>query len=73
MSITVDAIYENGVLRPAEPLPLKEHEAVRVTIQPKTNWVQETYGIIGWKGSAELAERFATDAELEFPPPPEQP
>lgn len=73
MSITVEAIYENGVLRPVEPLPLKEHEAVRLTIQPKTSWVQETYGIIGWTGSAELAERFATDAELDFPPPSEQP
>lgn len=73
MSISVEAIYENGVLRPTEPLPLKEHEAVRLTIQPKSNWVQETYGIIGWTGSAELAERFATDAELEFPPSREQP
>jgi predicted DNA-binding antitoxin AbrB/MazE fold protein len=73
MAMTVDAVYENGVLRLATPLPLKEHEQVRVTIQPKTSWVEETCGILGWKGSAELAERFATDADLDFPPPVEQP
>jgi len=28
----VEAIYENGVLRPLEPLPLAERESVTVTI-----------------------------------------
>jgi predicted DNA-binding antitoxin AbrB/MazE fold protein len=28
----VDAIYENGVLRPLEPLLLEEHQRVRVTV-----------------------------------------
>ena len=32
MAFTVEAIYENGVLKPAEPLPLKEHEKVSVTV-----------------------------------------
>jgi predicted DNA-binding antitoxin AbrB/MazE fold protein len=73
MIITVEATYENGVLKPAQALPLREHEKVQVTIQPATNWVRETYGICGWKGSAEEAERFATDPELDFPPPPEEP
>jgi hypothetical protein len=52
---------------------LKDQEKVAVTIHPKSNWVQETYGILGWKGSAEEAERFATDPELDYPPPPEEP
>jgi predicted DNA-binding antitoxin AbrB/MazE fold protein len=34
MAHTVEAIYENGVLKPAEPLPLREHERVRVTVEP---------------------------------------
>ena len=33
MPLTVDAVYENGVLKPAQPLPLKEHEQVRVTVE----------------------------------------
>ena len=37
MAITVEAIYENGVLRLSEPLPLAEHEKVSVTVAPKTN------------------------------------
>ena len=32
MTNHVDAVYENGVLRPLEPLPLEEHQHVRVTI-----------------------------------------
>jgi len=73
MAITVEAIYESGVLRPVGPLPLREHERVQVTIQPATNWVQRTAGICGWKGSTEEAERFATDGDLDFPPPREAP
>ena len=34
MAFTVEAVYENGVLKPAEPLPLKEHEKVSVTVEP---------------------------------------
>ena len=34
MAITAQAVYENGVLKPAEPLPLKEHERVSVTVEP---------------------------------------
>jgi predicted DNA-binding antitoxin AbrB/MazE fold protein len=35
MTITVDATYEDGVLKPAQPLALREHEQVRVTVEPK--------------------------------------
>ena len=33
MTITVEATYENGTLKLVEPLPLKEHEKVRVTVE----------------------------------------
>ena len=32
----VSAIYENGVLRPTERLPLKEGETVEVTVEPRS-------------------------------------
>ena len=32
MAITVEAIYEDGVLKPAQPLPFGEHEKVRITV-----------------------------------------
>jgi predicted DNA-binding antitoxin AbrB/MazE fold protein len=59
MTITIEATYENGVLRPAQPLPLKEQEKVEVTIHSKANWVQETYGILRWTGDPEELRRLA--------------
>ncbi len=32
MSIQMEAVYENGVLRPLQPLPLTEHQRVTVAI-----------------------------------------
>ncbi len=34
MSQTIKAIYENGVLKPAATLKLKEHQQVKITIVP---------------------------------------
>lgn len=65
MNIVVDAVYENGVLRPQQLLPLKEHEQVSVIIQQKASAVQDTYGMMGWSGSAKSADYFAMDPELD--------
>src|SRR5712692_5398384 len=32
MTIHVDAVYEQGMLRPLEPLPLEEHQRVTLTV-----------------------------------------
>jgi predicted DNA-binding antitoxin AbrB/MazE fold protein len=34
MSITIQAVYEGGVLRPVQPLPLAEGQTVEVTVAP---------------------------------------
>jgi predicted DNA-binding antitoxin AbrB/MazE fold protein len=34
MGIQFDAVYENGVFRPLEPVPLSEHQRVTVTVDP---------------------------------------
>ena len=65
MTITVEATYENGVLRPAEPLPLQEYQKVRVTVQTQAADILEAYGIMGWKGDAATVEHFALDPELD--------
>ena len=36
MPITVEAVYENGVLKPDRLLPLKEKERVQVTVQRRS-------------------------------------
>ena len=65
MAIVVEATYENGVLKPAEPLPLAEHEKVQITVDsPRAPWSRRT-GLSGWTGDAELADRFARDPELD--------
>lgn len=69
MAIIVEAIYENGVLRLLEPVPLEGAQRVTVTIEPKKSWVDRTAGIMGWTGSAEDAEFLATDPDLEYPSP----
>jgi predicted DNA-binding antitoxin AbrB/MazE fold protein len=75
MAITIDAIYENGVLKPAEALPLKEHQKVRVTIESEKEptasppdeaelIVRRSYGLIGWTGDVETLRRVAEDPEF---------
>ena len=73
MTVTVEAVYENGVLKPMAPLPLREHERVQLTINVHSNWVQETAGMLGWNGSSEELAPFALDPELECPYLPEKP
>ena len=65
MTITVEATYENGVLKPSRPLPLKEHETVRVTIEPATGWAERTAGMIPWTGDLETLKRLAIDPEFD--------
>jgi predicted DNA-binding antitoxin AbrB/MazE fold protein len=64
MSIVVEATYENGVLKPAEPLPFGEHEKVRVTVEPQVTWAERTAGILQWTGDPEILRRVAEDDEF---------
>ena len=64
MLLTVEAIYENGVLRPMQPLPLQEHEKVQVTVQPAISLARQTAGMIPWTGDVETLERLARDPEF---------
>ena len=73
MAITVDAVVENGLLRPMQPLPFKENEQVRITIQPKENWVQESYGLCGWKGNPEELRRLLQERRKTLEDRPDDP
>ena len=64
MTLTVEAIYEDGVLKPTQPLPLTEHEKVRITIEPAMSVARQTAGMVPWFGDAELLERIAKDPEF---------
>lgn len=66
MTITIEAVYENGVLKPLGPLALKEQEKVELTIRMQPLNLVQAYGIIGWMGDAETLRRIAEDAEFSI-------
>jgi predicted DNA-binding antitoxin AbrB/MazE fold protein len=41
VAMTVKAVYENGVLKPKKPLPLKEHEEVEIEVRRLTEPVED--------------------------------
>jgi predicted DNA-binding antitoxin AbrB/MazE fold protein len=63
------AIYENGVLRPTERLPLKEGETVALTVETATGAppVNEGEVLARMKNAKTLQELFALYESL--PPP----
>ena len=70
MTITIEAIYENGVLKPAQPLPLQENQRVRVSVHTPVDVpnalaaVQRSYGLIRWTGDVDTLRRVAEDDEF---------
>ena len=67
MAITVEAVYEDGVLKPAQPLPFPEHEKVQVTVQSVLSRARQTAGLLRWAGDPALLERFIMDPERDPP------
>jgi predicted DNA-binding antitoxin AbrB/MazE fold protein len=65
MNFTLEATYENGMLRLEQSLPLRQHQRVRITLDTEASWVEQTAGMIRWTGGAETLERFAMDPELD--------
>ena len=55
-TLTIDAIYENGVLRPLEPLQgLSEHNKVRITIESEKTKVHPLLQFAGILSNEEAA------------------
>jgi predicted DNA-binding antitoxin AbrB/MazE fold protein len=65
MVLTVEATYENGVLKPAQPLPLREHEKVQVIVKSAMSRVRQTAGLIGWTGTQQDADYVALSPDLD--------
>lgn len=69
-TITIEAIYEDGVRKPAGPLPRSEHQKVQVTVHASGEVeaalaaVQRSHGLLRWTGDRETVERVATDDEF---------
>ncbi len=68
MAITVEAVYENGVLKPAQPLPLiPEGSRLWLTlhIAAEEDRAKKAYGLLGWTGDPETVRRVALDPDFD--------
>ena len=63
MSKQIEAVYENGVLRPDDPLDLKPNTRVRVTIQTPTTLRGSRGAVRELFGSVDLGYPTGTDNE----------
>jgi predicted DNA-binding antitoxin AbrB/MazE fold protein len=73
MAITVEATYEDGVLKPVMPLPfMREGARVWLTLHTaaEEDRVAKAYGLIGWTGDAETVRRVALDPDFDAPESP---
>jgi predicted DNA-binding antitoxin AbrB/MazE fold protein len=61
LPLQVEAVYENGVLRPLRPLDLKEHERVIVSVSQTTPTPAALEG--------EYIERIKRETQAEGPAP----
>ena len=66
MTLKLEATYEQGVLKPAHPLPLAEHERVEIVLLSKRSLADETAGMITWSGDPRDLERVACDPEFSI-------
>ena len=64
MAITVEAVYEDGVLKLDRPLPLNNLDRVQVTVQVKQSVARESAGMLRWDGDWETLRRLAEDDEF---------
>ena len=65
MELSIEAVYEDGVLKPTTPLPFKEHEKVRVVLEPVVSPLLAAYGMLQWTGDPKTLEQLATDPEYD--------
>ena len=64
MTLTVEATYEDGILRLSEPVPLKDHDIVQVTIHTGPSRAELTAGLLRWTGDSRILRRIAEDDEF---------
>jgi predicted DNA-binding antitoxin AbrB/MazE fold protein len=58
---TIDAVYENGVLRPLEKLDLKESQRLKLTFEVLPSVVEETQALI--QARADVVKEVAEHEE----------
>ena len=70
VSITIEAVYENGSLKLSQTLPLQEHDKVQVTVHVPVAVpqalaaVHKGYGLLRWAGDADTLRHVAEDDDF---------
>ncbi len=63
MSLQIEAVYENGILKPAQDLPFAEGQRVVVTIQPIGGAAKRFCGSLRWTRGPEELDRYLNDPD----------
>ena len=63
MSLEIEAVYENGVLKPAQQLPLQEGQKVTITIQPVASAAKRFCGSVQWTRDPDELHRYLNDPD----------
>jgi len=64
MHKTIDAIYEDGVIKPLERLLLSESQKIKITVETTESLVTSTKGII--KGDPDVVKQVAASDEYLY-------
>jgi predicted DNA-binding antitoxin AbrB/MazE fold protein len=64
MEVQVEAVYEGGVLKLGQPLPLPEGQRVEVVVKVKTSRVKQAYGLLGFTGDPSIIRQIALDPDF---------
>ena len=63
MSLEIEAVYEDGVLKLPRPLALAAGATVRITIHPSGDPVKRFAGLVPWHGDREEFDRWLDDPD----------
>jgi len=58
MALDIEAVYEDGVLKPRSPLPLDEHECVTVRLERHSESVERSAGIVSLPKQTETIDHL---------------
>lgn len=63
MSLKVEATYEDGVLKPAQELPLTDGQKVTLTVRPAGGAAGRFCGSLRWTRDPEELRRYLDDPD----------
>lgn len=63
MSLEIEAVYENGILKPSQELPLQEGQKVTITIYEKPGAAQRLHRAVPWNGDHAEFDRWLNDPD----------